>query len=302
MAVSGQLYADVLHFTVGRYNRAQLYSQFYEPACNNAVCQACMYNNWPEPGPNPFDNADDENCEGVNGLTRFSGRVFSLFSISPGDPWVNYSLFTSREIMLEIVEHCRQRWTNDIYCSLWVNGQWVEIRGAYLVGSEFSLGSLDGYIDRFETGEPPTTQPNPYDFGEYRLYVVEAWWELGRPAERPWWVLTAAAMNYLADLDLAGGPAAPPNVRTEIGEPGEIEWVKKVLAHAIVCWQSPEWENGQALIDIIGPNSMAPFPWNPVGTPTFVYWIERAVGDVLQVDVAVESSTWGQVKAAYQEK
>jgi len=136
----------------------------------------------------------------------------------------------------------------------------------------------------------------------YTLYVQQAWWDLEMPSDRPYWVLTTAALNYAADIDISGGVPVAKSNTDKASQDAEFEWAKMILAHALVAWQSPEWENGQALIDVLGPNGITPFLWNPHQTPTFMYWLKEAVEDIMDIPVSVEQTTWGAVKHLYSQE
>jgi hypothetical protein len=78
----------------------------------------------------------------------------------------------------------------------------------------------------------------------------------------------------------------------------EEQFALECMAHSFVAWQSPEWEDGQALIDL-RPDNLLPFIWDHRQTPTFLYYMQNALRDLIYVDTRTANSSWSVVKSLY---
>jgi len=289
----GQSKAGALYGTNGYYNVDILEQQFN--LCHGNNCPGCM--NYYFGGLiNLFDTSNNENCDGVIDFTQYAFKwAHKLF----GGPWVAFSIMSNREAIEYPLTQCKQH-LDDIHCVCSnYNGEQVEIPGAYKLGSTFDFGAFDSYIDRSTLGRP--TQYTYYDWNDLQDYVEEfvgqGWLYLwGR-----WELIYHASMAYYADADLEQIIIVKNQATTndKATTSLDIEFAKKCVAHALVCWQAPEWENGQSDIDIIGVCNIEPWPFYIYETPSFVYELENALSGIIYLPVSRVSKSWGEIKAIY---
>lgn len=276
---------SLFHITAGKYNVPELHRQ--NEHCLNFVCDRCMYDEFPDPS-NPFDPNDGWNC---NGMSPYTNPIFHGMSHLFGLDWESYVLYVQRDVLLNTINTCWQNWNTQIRCTAWdpVFGQWVDIQGAYQVGSEFSLGLLDGYIDRYTTGYPPGMGPGDWD--DLHDYAGIYMYHPMLSSYHAWGRVYHATLIYWAEAVMQYP------VKDGGAKSLDEEFALKVMAHALVCWQC--WEDGSSEIDLVGANGIACWPFIVSETPSFVYEISWALADLIDLPVEAKRATWGSLKASY---
>lgn len=284
--------ADVT-FVTGKYNRGILVNQ--EGMCHDYVCPACMYNNFPDLM-NPFcvSSGGNEYCEGIEAWAN------PWYHWRSDGGWESFALFfTTRAVVKETISHCLQDYFTDVHCT-WTDpdDQTVyDITGAYNLGSELKLGILDSFIDRFSTGWP--TGPNSYEWTDLRIYVMDAMNNLGAEGLGSWELTFYASLAYYVDSMLETIPAEPGGPRVKSTSMLDSDFAAKCTAHALVCWQGSEWENGRQYFDLLTPSGIEEFPFAREDCPTFVFQMEEALADLLYLPVESQNLSFGTVKAQY---
>lgn len=278
-----------LTYTCGKYNRQILTQQFQY--CHDSSCPGCMRTWFADPW-NPFDNNNNNNCDGLHHVANFGYHLLSELC----DPiWESFILLTAPETLENAVTKCLQHYQSDVHCLAWnpTSETNVMITGAYQIGSTIQIGMLDDFIDRSECGQ--SVVPNMYDWSDLQNYVQYAADDFSLDEAGYWKITYFGCLAYWADSAMG----SPPVIAGEGTKSMDENFAQKCLAHALVCWQASEWENGQAEIDIIGPNGIEPWPYDISQTPAFVYQMRDALIGILYLPVSGTKSSWGSLKAQY---
>ena len=274
-----------LSVTGGKYSKYQLWSQYTE--CHGEICPGCLRDWFPDPG-NPFDNRNTENCEGFFPLVNW---YFYVGSKMAGTDWVHFALVSQRSTVMQTIEACEQRYQVDVQCTVAGDGIEYDVKGAYVVGSELHFYVLNEFIRRDSRGAPAFD-----DWTNIRIWIENAVDDyslaMWLPHEQRWGLVFYASLLYWSELT-----TADPAARAESG--AEEEFALTCMAHAFVCWQSDEWENGRAIVDLIGPSGIEDWPFRPAETPDFVYTMWVNLRDLIGIDVSVVDRSWGEVKSIY---
>lgn len=265
----------------GKFNNVELGNQFVY--CENSECDGCMNEYWPGLM-TIFYSINSEACNGV-----ISNFPFSF--VVPMGEWSHFSLlYVRKEDLSQTVYSCSQEYSNNnIKCYYQSGGMWNDVKGAYLLGGEIELGSLDIYIDRYDTGIPAESTLDPW--GDLAAYVQSANYNFDTGSN--WATVFYGALGYYQSLTATEGSGVPAK------SGADEEFAKKVIVHAFICWQDPRWDNGSAYYDIISDTGLVGWPFVVDETPSFVYQISNEMSDIFNLPVGTQGSTWGGIKLIY---
>jgi hypothetical protein len=294
LAITIPLFASTafaqIPITLGKYSKWALRSQFLH--CHQSVCDGCVRSRFAD-NMNPFDDGDDENC---NGIHEELNPYFWMTSRWTGDDWVSFAILTGRSTLTAAIDFCRQR-SDQTNCTATVGSSTGNVPGAYLIGTEFELGALDRtYIDRFRTGPDPVPTADLENYVRYCWVVLHSFYPRGTAY---WHYATHAAALYLADA-LLGWPASK-LVDVQLTHT-DMETAKRVFIHAFVAQQS--WELGSweypGEVYVLDRAGIDRIPFLLERTPSFYYEIRAAIDHIFPVPVTNDSSTWGRMKALFE--
>lgn len=287
--------------TVGKYNRDTLDAQF--SLCGGFTCDDCMSNRWPGL-PNPFIDQDTPDC---NGIVFPFASTNKLFRWGDGN-WGWFALIGDADELQATINYCHQNF-NEINCSYPEDWGPEPVPGAYYPTMQLVLNDLDEGIDRDHTGWPSYYDPAPFD--PIRPYVDQVGLENQYDWRLGWRIIFEGAIRYVADIGLGEGPPPVADGGSAVGDAtlsiphvpsgsqADIDFGLKVAIHALVATETWEVNTGE----ILQPYGIEPFCgfMDEACAPTFVYEIWNAFDDIVRPYVAVEQSTWGKIKALYQD-
>lgn|GEM_PF-5212898 len=274
-------YSDNSIFSGGKFLPQRLLDQTY--FCDNGYCDFCLYNNFAflVGSANIFSNFAND-CNWV--LRENIAEVRNFGVPGPLDEWKHFLVLgVSQNVLNTVVTSCNQDESLQ-NCSFSLNGISYSINGAYKLGYEYSLGSFEGLIDRFDLGIPNGPYIGPWN--ELHNFVEEAAALPGMYSN--WEIVMIGSMWYLFDLTVDN----PVKI-------GDLDFAKKVIVHSMVCWQDSRWDNGQSIIDILGDSGIVGWDFIISETPSFVFCIAEEMSDIFYLPVSGESVNWGDFKSTF---
>jgi len=294
MVVSSSVLSECPVQIMGKYDIAILQQQW--DLCQSDECDGCLFENYPDNFPdheNPFDNENGNNCNGMrpNDYGLWSSHKYTL-NLSQQDPgYKTFSICGTVEMLNALLTSCNQHKGVDILCYAFDGESWIDVPGAYLVGSAIILDEdVETHIHFGELGYPLFIHEG--DWGTLRDHIQAAI----NGGAAGWLAVYLGAISYMNDAHEYGVIAAKLTGEKTIGV-YDYEWGEKVMAHALHAWQC--WEGGQYEFDLWSEVGMSCIPFVVDETPSFFYSIAWTYDDLLGLPVNAEPKTWGGLKSLY---
>ncbi|MEZ4388999.1 MAG: hypothetical protein R3D98_15745 [Candidatus Krumholzibacteriia bacterium] len=275
---AGTAAASITLLVSGKYNRAELEARWCARLYGDAGCDNCLNEQWAD-WDSPWSGEDDLSC---NTLAPFC--LTRVYQFEQGD-WTKFGLWlTSAAQLRNAVDQCGLDYNNPDHTRFGYNcaSEYVEIRGGFIVGSEFDVGAtLPPRIDP-HLGPPTGDEVYPFvmDFAALEANVAEMAFDERLSHLTPWGIVFAASYR-------------------EWVETGREQALWN-MAHSLPCWQSclDGWECGRGVIDALPPG-FPEWPFDYTQQPTYLFHLYLAVAPYLDVTVRTEPRTWSDLKALY---